>query len=333
MKRRDLLVAVGALLAAPLARSQGRAAGASFRIGLFPAVREEPFLRWLHDALNAAGWQPGRNYVFVPSRATYSDPPTVAGARQLLEQKVDLVMVASTAHAVATHRATPRVPIVMWASGYPVEAGVAASLARPGKNVTGVTVYAGTGIWGKLLELLREAKPEIKRVGVAWGYVPPAFPREEIEPCYRELRRAAGAIGLGLHIEEIARPEAVPTALAAIEAARPGALLIMAGPGFYAERSRIMQFAVAKRLPSAVDFRWPPDVELRPLLTYGAFFPALMNQAAAYVVRILQGGAQPGSLPIQQPAKFELVVELNAARAIGLTVPQPLLLHADEVIE
>ena len=333
MRRRDLLVAAGVLLAAPLARSQGRAAGAPFRIGLFPAVPEEPYLRWLHDALKAAGWQPGRNYVIVPSRANYGDPPTVAGARQLLEQKVDLVMVASTAHALAAHQETPRVPIVMWASGYPVEAGVAASLARPGKNVTGVTVYAGTGIWGKLLELLREAKPEIKRVGVAWGYVPPAFPREEVEPCYRELRRAAGAIGLGLHIEEIARPDAVPAALAAIDTARPGALLIMAGPGFYAERSRVMQYAVAKRLPTAVDFRWATDVELRPLLSYGAFLPALMGQAAAYAVRILQGGAKPGDLPIQQPAKFELVVELKAARAIALTVPQPLLLRADEVVE
>jgi putative ABC transport system substrate-binding protein len=125
----------------------------------------------------------------------------------------------------------------------------------------------------------------------------------------------------------------VPAALSAIDAARPGALLIMAGPGFYAERPRVMQFAVAKRLPTAADFRWTPDVELRPLLSYGAFFPALMGQAAAYVVRILQDGAKPGDLPIQQPAKFELVVELKAARAIGLAIPQPLLLRADEVVE
>lgn len=278
------------------------------------------------------GWQAKRDYVFVPSGANYGDLQ-VEKAQHLVAQKVDLILVSSTAHALAAHRATSRVPIVMLGSGYPVEAGLAGSLAHPGKNVTGVTVYAGTGIWGKLLELLREAKPGMKRVGVAWGYVPPAFPREEIEPCYRELRQGADALGLTLHVEEVARPEAVPASLSALDAARPDALLIMAGPGFYAERLRVMQFSVTKRLPTAADWEWPSDDELRPLLTFGAPFLPLYRQATAYVARILRDGARAGDLPIQQPAKFELILNRRTANAIRLALPRDLLLRADRVVE
>jgi putative ABC transport system substrate-binding protein len=230
-------------------------------------------------------------------------------------------------------RVTSTVPIVMWTSGYPVEAGVAVSLARPGKNVTGMTIYAGTGIWGKLLELLRESKPTIKRVGVAWGYVPPTFPREEIEPCYRELRQAAQALNVALLIQEIAKPDGVQAGLASIDAARPDALLVTAGPGFYTERHRVIQFAVSKRIPTAADWQWPPSEEKQPMLVYAPSFSAAMRQAASYVVRILDGKARPGDLPIQQPSKFELIVDLKTAKAIGLTIPQSLRLRADRVIE
>jgi putative ABC transport system substrate-binding protein len=286
----------------------------------------------MHEALGAAGWRTGRNYVFVPSSAEYGQP-TASGARQLIDQRVDLVLVYSTSHAVAMQRVSSTVPIVMWTSGYPVEAGVAASLARPGKNVTGMTMYDGTGIWGKLLELLRDSKPTIKRVSVAWGYVPPTFPREEIEPCYRELRQSAQTLNLALHIQEIAKPDGVQAGLASIDAARPDALLVTAGPGFYTERHRTIQFAVSKRVPTAADWQWPPSEEMRPMLVYAPSFAAAMGQAATYIVRILDGKARPGDLPIQQPSKFELTIELKTAKAIGLTIPQSLLLRADRVIE
>jgi putative ABC transport system substrate-binding protein len=329
--RRRFLLASGALLASRGAVAQTRSTGNPFRIGLFPNLNE-PFLSWMHEALGAAGWQKGRNYVFVPSNAEYGQP-TAPGAQQLIDQKVDLVLVYSTSHAVAMQQVTSTVPIVMWTSGYPVEAGVAASLARPGKNVTGMTMYAGTGIWGKLLELLRDSKPTIKRIGVAWGYVPPTFPREEIEPCYRELRQAAQALNVALHIQEIAKPDGVQAGLASIDAARPDALLITAGPGFYTERHRVIQFAVSKRIPTAADWQWPPSEETQPLLVYAPSFAAAMRQSASYIVRILDGRARPGDLPIQQPSKFELMVDLKTAKAIGLTIPQSLLLRADRVIE
>lgn len=330
LRRRFLLAAV-VLITERLAFAQTRSAGSPYRIGLFPTP-PGPFLGWMHEAMQSAGWRQGRNYVFVDSGADYGEPPTASAVQRLIGQEVDLVLVNSTAHAVVAHRVTSRLPIVMWGSGYPVEAGIALSLARPGMNVTGVTVYAGTGIWGKLLELLRDAKPGIRRVGVAWGYVPPTFPREEIEPCYRELRQAARALGLALHIEEIASPEALQAGLASIDAARPDALLVTAGPGFYSQRHRVMQFAVLRRIPTAVDWRWPPG-GVQPLLVYGASISDSMRVAASYVVRILREGAKAGDLPIQQPSKFELVINRTTAKAIGLTIPQTLLLRADEVIE
>lgn len=330
LRRRFLLAAV-ALVTDRLGLAQVRSATSPFRIGLFPMLWE-PFLGWMHEAMQAAGWRSGHNYTFVQSDADYGEP-TATAAQRLLNQKVDLVLVNSTAHAVAAHRSTSHLPIVMWGSGYPVEAGIAVSLARPGKNVTGVTTYAGTGIWGKLLELLRDAKPGIGRVGVAWGYVPPTFPREEIEPCYRELRQAAKALRCALQIEEIASPEGLQAGLASLDAWRPDALLVTAGPGFFSERHRIMQFALAKKIPTIVDWRWPSGEDMQPMLVYGAPFSDSMRQAAFYVVRILRDGVKPGDLPIQQPSKFELVVNRKTAKTIGLTIPQSLLARADEVIE
>ncbi len=329
--RRRFLIGVVALLALPRASAQARSTGSPFRIGLFPDLAE-PFLNWMHEAMQSAGWQ-RRDYVFVQSGVGYGGEQTASAVQRLIDQKSDLVLVASTAHALAAQRVTSRLPIVMWGSGYPVEAGVAVSLARPGKNVTGVTAYAGTGIWGKLLQLLREAKPGIGRVGVVWGYVPPAFPRTEIELMYSELREGARKLGLSLHIEEIARPEGLQAGLASIDAARPDALLITAGPGFYSERHRVMQFAVAKRIPTIVDWRWPPVGDILPLLAYGSLFSDSMRQAASYVVRILRDGAKAGDLPIQLPSKFELVINQKTAKAIGLTIPPTLLLQADVVVE
>ena len=329
--RRRFLVSAGALLTAPLVRGQVGRARAPFRIGLFPDYTGI-YLQMLKDAMKGVSWREGRDYVFVASGAGYGQP-TDKGARRLVDQEVDLILVNSTAHALAAHMVSKRIPIVMLSSGYPVEAGVANSLARPGKNVTGMTLYAGTGIWGKLLELLQEVKPGIQRVSVPWGYVPPAFPRTEIEPCYRELRSAAQALGLSLHIEEIASSERVQSAVASIEASTPDALLITAGPGIWKERERIVAFAADRRLPTIADFPWPQEAGRSPLLSFGGSFSEGMRQATTYTVRILGEGARPGELPIQHPSKFNLVVNLKTAKAIGITIPQSIMLRADRVIE
>lgn len=283
------------------------------------------------ELMRTLGWTYGRDYVFIESGLPYG-PETEEAARRIVAQKPDVIFVVSTAYAVMVHRLTSRTPIVMFSSGYPVEAGVAHSLARPGKNVTGNTVYAGTGIWGKLLQLLREAKPGVKRIGMLWDYLPPAFPHEEIDPAMGELRHDAGALGLEVRLAEVRRPDELATALAGFVAGHVEALLVTTGPVVYPDRSRVTQFAVDTRLPTITDAHWPVPVEPGPMLAYGPTVADLRRQAIGYVDRILRG-ANPGDLPIQQPAKFELVVNLKTAKAIGLTIPQSILIRADRVIE
>jgi putative ABC transport system substrate-binding protein len=167
--------------------------------------------------------------------------------------KPDLIVTQTTAHALAMQRATGSIPIVMLYSGYPVEAGAADSLAKPGRNVTGNTIYAETGVWGKMLQLLQEAKPDIKRVGILWTYVIPAFPKEEIEPGYAELNSAARSLNLELHLVEVANSDQVQAALAEIDEGKPGGLLLTS---FFTRKamSVVTQFAVDKGLPTIVDF-------------------------------------------------------------------------------
>ena len=329
MKRRRFLAATGLLLLSPLdgaAKEQARRRPA--RIGLVPDLWEE----WrvlLRSAMLERGWREGPDYVLVVSGIP-PGPQIEETVRRVAAAKPDLLYVANTGYALAARRLAPEVPIVMVSSGFPVEAGLAASLARPGGTVTGNSAYAGVGIFGKLLELLRDAKPDIKRIGILWSYVPPLHPREEIEPAYREVREAARRLQLAVQIEEVALPVDLPSALAALRSAGADALLVTTGVALWTEGKRIMQFALANRLVTIADFRWHSDLE--PVLAYYPTYDALTRQAVDYVDRILRG-ANPGELPIQQPTKFELLVNAKTARAIGVKLPQSLLLRADQVIE
>ena len=182
-----------------------------------------------------------------------------------------------------------------------------------------------------MLQLLREAKPDIKRVGILWTYVMPAFPKEEIEPGYAELNSAARSLNLELHIVEVANSDQVQAALAEIDEWKPGGLLLTS---FFSDKARsvVMQFAVDKSLPTIVDFDWTRLAPPHPLLCYGPIYRELMQNAVASVDKILRG-ASPGDLPIQRPSRFELVVSLKTAKAIGLDLPPTLLARADRVIE
>ena len=332
LTRREVLAgAAGLGLTFPTLSAEPRRGQRPFRLGLFPHTYE-PWLTWARDDFAAQGWQEGIHYSRVNSEAGYGDEVTVDAARGLIARKVDILTTSSTAHALMLHRATQTIPIVMYGSGYPVEAGVANSLAHPGKNVTGITSYAGTGIWGKLLQLVRESSPKVDRVAVAWGYVPPFFPKAEIEPAYRELRQGAAAMRVGLHIQEIASPAEVGTALASISAFQPNALLVMAGPGFFNERQTVMRYSVANRLPTAADWRWSPQEEIQPMITLGPSSKAMLRQGNAYVIRILEKGERAGDLPIQQPTKFEMAISRRTAAAIGLDLPPALVLRADELV-
>jgi putative ABC transport system substrate-binding protein len=332
MRRRDTLPAVAVFGVAPCVLAQPRNPTRPFRIGLLwktsPQARDRAAAAYARH-----NWVERSDYVLIgldadPSHRVDDD------VRTILAKGVDLLVVTSTAAAIAAHRQTKTVPVVMAMSGYPVEAGVAESLARPGRNVTGNTAYASTGIWGKLIELLGEAKPGIKRVGVLWGYVPPTFPREEIEPIAKEFSEAEIRRGVRIHRVDVQRADQLADALKAIEGGKPDGLVLTSGPALWPTRQQILQFASQRRLPTVADVGQPPEDEgLRPLLVYQPDLAQLGDQATEYVVRILRDGANPSELPIRMPAKFELVVNLRAANAIGLALPATLLVRADRVIQ
>jgi len=278
------------------------------------------------------GQAEGRDFEIVETESPADSLDIQRAAARAVADAPDLFFVQSTSRALALHRMNSTIPIVMLNSGYPVEAGLANSLGRPGKNVTGNSSYAGTGVWGKKVELLYEAKPGAKRLGVLWGYAPPAVLREEIDPPQEEIRKAALALGMDTSIAEFQNPGTILAAAAKIDGARPDALIVVGRAVMGEHRQSVMRMAEKRRLPTIADFRWLPSDERRPLLTYASSYDALMRQAVSYVIRIL-GGAVAGELPIQQPTKFDLVVDLRTARALGLKLPQAILLRADEVIE
>lgn len=333
MHRRSVVLGAAAGVVLAATRAYARPRPRRFRIGLLPEFDDLPgYRKDLAALLRDLGWREGEQFEFVLTGAKYTADQMDAAAARMVKEAPDLILVAATAYAAAAHRLTSTIPIVMLASGYPVEAGIAHSLARPGKNVTGNTIYAGTGVWGKFLELLHAAKPGLRRIGMLMSYVPPGHTREETEPVFREVKQAAEALGVRVHVVEVANPGRAPTAMADIEARKPDALLLTSGQGLWTVRESVMKFAVDKRLPTVVDFPWA-GIEPSPMLVYAPEIGALWRPALGYVVRILRDGARPGDLPILQPARFELAVDLRTARAIGLALPASLLLRADRVIE
>jgi len=234
------LVALGAVAMPLVAIGQApRSRSAKpFRIAYPFTLTPEAKAR-LAAAFEKHGWREGRDYVVLDGEFGALDriEETV---RAMLARQPDLVYVDYTPAALAAHRLTKTVPIVMQSSGYPVEAGLAESLSRPGKNVTGNTAYAGVGIWGKLIELLREAKPGIRRVGILWSYVAPGFPPEELAPIEAELADASRQLGVTLHRVDVARTDQLDAALAAMSAQDPEALLVTSGPALWETRPLVL---------------------------------------------------------------------------------------------
>ena len=330
MKRREALAAIlaAALPAAALAQARRK----PYRIGLIPEFEELPNFRpELSKLFQQLGWREGSDFDFIVTGAKYDTLEIEAATARMVAEKPDLILAVGTSVAASLYRRTHSIPIVMVLSGYSVEAGLAESLARPGKNVTGTTIYAGTGVWAKYLELLQSAKPGLKRVGMLMSYTPPGHTRAEIEPLYREVAQGADTLGLQVLIVEVPSPDRLDAALAEVESWRPEALMLTSGQGAWTVREKLSGLAVRLHVPSVSDFPWL-GIEPQPLLTYAPEVLSLWRSAITYAVRILRDGARPGDLPIQRPARFELEVNLRTARAIGLEIPQSLLLRADRVI-
>jgi ABC-type uncharacterized transport system substrate-binding protein len=329
--RRQFLVAAGGLLALPRAWSEKRPA----RIGLSFHFIDAATRKHHVESLARQGWRERKDYVFIEPPIPSDDFREIRKIiSDLLSQNPDILVVNTTAHAVEAYRQTKTLPIVMIVSGYPVEAGIADSLGRPGRNVTGNAIYAGTGIWGKLLELLKEVQPNARRIAVLWTYARPAFVDAEIDQCLLEIRRDAAALGMEPNIVEPSSEANRSQALEAIAAGNPDALLLTSLPYFFWKSwPKVMEFVIARRLPTVMDL--PPldnDSRPLPLMHYGPRFTELRDRAYMYVARILKG-AKPGDLPIQQPRTFDLIVNLKSAKAIDLKLPRSLLLRADRVIE
>jgi putative ABC transport system substrate-binding protein len=224
----------------------------------------------------------------------------------------------------ALKEATTMIPIVMMVSADPVGTGLVASLARPGGNVTGMSILA-LAVGGKRLELLRQAIPRITRVAVLWNA---AYPGKDLE--WKDTQVAARTLGVTLQSVEVRGPADFDTAFRTIARARPDALITFSEPLTLFHQKPILDFAAKNRLPLISEIREFADNG--GLMTYGASLPDLFRRSATHVDRILKG-AKPADLPIEQPTKFELVINLKTAKALGLTIPPSLLQRADEVIQ
>ena len=245
-------------------------------------------------------------------------------AAECLRLKADIIAVTTTPAAKASKDATRTLPIVMVPLGDPVATGLVASLARPGGNITGLTFMA-SGLSAKRLELLKEAVPRISRVLVLSYLTDPIAP-----PQVQELEQAARTLGVTLLVEDIRTADDIPAAFDAGVRGHAEGLLTTSESILIVQRKRVVELAAQHRLPAVYPFR--AMVEAGGLMAYDSFTPDLVGRAATYVDRILKG-AKPADLPIEQPTKIELLVNLKTAKLLGLTMPQPLLLRADQIVE
>jgi putative ABC transport system substrate-binding protein len=245
-------------------------------------------------------------------------------ATDLVRRKVDVIMAIGPQAIRAAKQATTVIPIVMLTSGDPVSAGFVVNLARPGGNVTGVS-FLGEELSGKLLQLLKEVMPRTSRVAVVWN------PMNSNHPSYwRDVRAAAHAFGVELQSLEVQGSDEFARTVERAVRDHADALLLLLDPLFTANSRHIADLAIKNRLPTIYGLR--QLVEAGGLMAYGPSTAEAVRRAASYVDRILKG-AKPSDLPIEQPTKFELVINLKTAKALGLTIPPSLLLRADQVIE
>ncbi len=328
MNRRNFLYGLTlGTLAAPLAVSAQQAAKIS-RIGFLatnlaanPHTRES-FLQGLRDL----GYVEGRNVVIEYRDAEGKDDRLPALAAELVALKVDVIVAAAgTLAALAAKHATRTLPIVFIAVGDPVTSGLVTSLARPGGNLTGLSAVSPE-LASKWLELLKQAVSTVSRVAFLWQ--PGALGGADKE-VLKEAEVAARALGVRLQFVEARGPADIDKAFSDMTRARAGALAVLSTPMFNSERRRLLDLAAKNRLPTMFSFRG--YVDAGGLMSYGPNLADLFRRAATYVDKILKG-AKPADLPVEQPTKFELVINLKTAKTLGLTIPPSLLQRADEVI-
>ena len=277
------------------------------------------------ESFREHGYVPGRNLVIECRYPEGQEDRARTLAAELVDMKVDLIVAASTLNVLAAKQATSTIPIIMVGVIDPVRRGLVASLARPGGNVTGLAEDAGTQIAGKYLQLVREIAPRISRVAVL-AYL--LDPTERVHQ--QDIEAAAAALGMTLSYHRLREPAQLDEAFAAIAKESAEALVVMPHPFMAVNRKRIVALATQSKLPGIFPFR--EYVEAGALLAYDIDRRSLRRRIGAYADKIFKG-AKPADLPVEQPTEFQLIVNLRTAKALGITIPQSLLLRADEVIQ
>ena len=325
MQRRQLLIALGAGALVPLA-SFGQQQGKVWRIGYLhlrsgPSERDDAFLQALRDL----GYVEGHN-LRIEYRWTAGNTERLPElAVELARLKVDTVVTSSVLATKAAQSATSTIPIVLAAVSDPVGAGLVKSLARPGGNVTGLSQLVDE-LAGKRLELLRELLPKVTRISVLASGINPADTQRRLE----YIRAAAKQLGIQLLVQYSKGAEDWPRAFETMRRERAQALYVQTGPGTIDNRKLLVEFASRQRLPAIYEVQ--DFVNAGGLMSYGYNVAEMYRRAAVFVDKIFKG-AKPGELPVEQPTKFELLINTKTAKALGLTIPEPILLRADKVIE
>ena len=316
-------LATAVLLLAVSVAGHAQQAGKTYRIGFVSFLSPGTTFAAFREGLKELGYVEGKNVVIESRFAEGRHERLPDLVDELLRLKVDVLLAASPPAALAAKKATTTVPVVFAGVADPVGRGIVPSLARPGGNITGVV--AGMGTSGKLVELLKEAVPGMSRVALL------SDPAEPLSAqVVRQIQDAARALKLKVDVLDVGNTVDLDRAFATIGASGVQGMIVTSAPFLFASRVRIADFAASRRLPTVQPSR--PFAEAGGLMTYGGSLEASYRRAAAHVDRILKG-AKPADLPVEQPMRLEMVINLRTAKAIGLKIPPSLLLRADHIIE
>jgi putative ABC transport system substrate-binding protein len=326
MRRREFIAGLGGVMARPLAAQAqlGRPLPIIGFLGAGTSATEGPWAAVFIQRLRELGWIEGRTITIDLRWADARRDRSTEIAAEFVRSKVDVIVTYGTEHADIAKQATSAIPIVAALIGDPLGPGLVTSLARPGGNLTGLSVQ-NTDLAGKRFELVREIVPSLRRLAIL-ANANNTSTTLEVE----SVRKLALPLGVDVVTAEI-RPDAdIASAFAAIKAAQADAVFVVGDPLTQANRTRIHTLSLAARLPTIYSTR--EFVEAGGLMSYGPKYTGLFRRAAEYVDKILRG-TKPSDLPVEQPTKYDLVINLTTAKALGLTIPESVLLRADEVID
>ncbi len=316
-------------LAAPLAGKAQQPPRVA-RIGwmsLATPTAPAPFLEAFRQGMRDLGYVEGQNFVLEPRYTGGKNELLPEQVADLERVGVDVIIAGPFAALRAAKQTTSRIPIIMTTGADPVVAGIVQSLTHPGGNVTGITEMAPQ-LTPKRLDLLKEILPTLSRVAILWQ--PGTLSEETFKQMLKETQATARSLGVQLQVVEATAVADFDTAFSAMVRERAEALIVLVNPMFIVQRRHIIERAANHRLPAI--YEWKEFVRSGGLISYGADVSDIYRRAAGFVDKILKG-AKPADLPVEQPTKFELVINMKTAKALGLTIPQSVLIRADEVIE